>query len=78
MERLLIMVSLITVAGMYGLGVPRQHHDGESVHRGDAESRLGASTRKGLPQAVLHVDKKVIGRLGVPIDNMPRTLIDSR
>lgn len=78
MERLLIMVSLITVAGMYGLGVSGQHHDGESVRRGDAKSRLGASTRKGLSQAVLHVDKKVIGRRDAPIDNMPRTLIDSR
>lgn len=72
MERLLIIVSLITVAGMYGLGVPRQHHDGESVRRGDAQSRLGASARKGLPQAVLHVDTKVIGRRRAPIDNMPR------
>lgn len=56
MERLLIMMSFVTVAGMYRLGVPRQYHDGESVRCRDAESRPGASTRKGLSQAVLHVD----------------------
>lgn len=72
------MVSLITVAGVYRLGVPRQHHDGESVHCGDAKSRLGASTRKGLSQAVLHVDKKVIGPGRFRSINMPRSLIDSR